>query len=88
MERQIRTVAICRKDSLFVGSLEAGERFSILLTVMLNCMLVGANPYEYMADVISKIASDSPASRLDELLPRQWQAARQVAEEQDRGEAR
>ena len=88
VERQIRTVAICRKNSLFVGSLEAGERFSVLLTVMLNCMLVGANPYDYMADVISKIASDWPSSRLDELLPRQWHAARQATEEQARGEAR
>ena len=87
VERQIRTVAICRKNSLFVGSLEAGERFSVLLTIMLNCMLVGANPYDYMADVISKIASDWPTSRLDELLPRQWQTDRIAAQEQARGNA-
>lgn len=86
VERQIRTVALFRNNSLFVGSLEAGKRFSILLTVMLNCMLVGANPYDYIADVVSKIACDWPASRIDELLPRQWLAAKQAAEEQARGE--
>jgi len=81
VERQIRTVALFRKNSLFVGSLEAGKRYATLLTIVLNCMLVGANPYEYIADVIDKIAGDWPASRLDELLPRQWLAARQASKE-------
>ena len=85
-ERQIRTVTIFRKNSLFVGSIEAGKRYSVLLTMMLNCLLVGANPYEYLADVISKISSDWPSSRIRELLPRQWQATRKAAEEQARGE--
>lgn len=87
VERQIRTIALFRKNSLFVGTLEAGDRYATLLTVMLNCLLVGANPYEYIADVINKIACDWPASRIDELLPRQWHAARQAVEEQAAGEA-
>ncbi|MCP4449631.1 MAG: transposase domain-containing protein, partial [Myxococcales bacterium] len=73
-------------NSLFVGSIEAGKRYSILLTMMLNCLLVSANPSEYLADVISKIASGWPSARIRELLPRQWQAAGKVAEEQARGE--
>ena len=87
VERQIRTVALFRKNSLFVGSLDAGKRYATLLTVMLNCLLVGANPYEYIADVIGKIACDWPASDIDALLPRQWQAARKLAEEQTTGDA-
>lgn len=79
VERQIRSVALFRKNSLFVGSLEAGNRYATLLTVMLNCLLVGANPYNYVADVISKVAAGWPLQRLDELLPRQWQAARVAA---------
>jgi len=87
VERQIRTVALFRKNSLFVGSLEAGKRYATLLTVMLNCLLVGANPYEYIADVINKIACDWPASDIDALLPRQWQEARMLAKEQAAGDA-
>ena len=87
VERQIRTVALFRKNSLFVGSLEAGKRYASLLTVMLNCLLVGANPYDYISDVINKIACNWPASDIDALLPRQWQEARQLAEEQAAGDA-
>ena len=81
VERLIRTVALFRKNSLFVGSVEAGERFAILLTIMLECVLAGVNPYDYLADVIDKIAGQWPASRAAELLPRAWRAARQA--EQD-----
>lgn len=77
VERQIRTAALFRKNSLFFGTVEAGERHSVLLTVLLNCVLAGVNPYEYLVDVIGKIAADWPASRADELLPRNWLEARQ-----------
>jgi transposase len=86
VERLLRVVATFRKNSLVVGSLEAGERYANLLTVLLNCELVGVNPYVYLVDVIDKIASDWPAGRIDELLPRAWLAARQ-AEQQAPGQA-
>jgi IS66 C-terminal element len=74
---------------LFIGSLEAGPRYAALLSLMLECNLVGANPYDYLVDVIDKIAADWPAARAAELLPRAWLAARQteVAEQQALGEA-
>jgi transposase len=86
VERLLRVVATFRKNSLFVGSLEAGERYANLLTVLLNCELAGVNPYVYLVDVIDKIAADWPADRAAELLPRAWLAARQ-AEEQRPGHA-
>jgi len=86
VERLLRVVSTFRKNSLFVGSLEAGERYANLLTVLLNCELAGVNPYVYLVDVIDKIADDWPADRAAELLPRAWLAARQ-AEQQAPGEA-
>lgn len=86
VERLLRVVATFRKNSLFVGSLEAGERYANLLTVLLNCELAGVNPYVYLVDVIDKIAADWPAGRVDELLPRAWLAAR-LAEQQAPGQA-
>jgi transposase len=77
VERQIRTVALFRKNSLFFGSLDAGERHAVLLTILLNCVLAGVNPYEYLVDVIDKIAADWPTARAAELLPRNWLEARQ-----------
>jgi len=86
VERLLRVVATFRKNSLFVGSLDAGERYANLLTILLNCELAGVNPYVYLVDVIDKIAGDWPADRAAELLPRAWLAARQ-AEQQPPGQA-
>jgi transposase len=86
VERLLRVVSTFRKNSLFVGSLDAGERYANVLTVLLNCELVGVNPYVYLVDVIDKIAADWPADRVAELLPRAWLAARQ-AEQQPPGQA-
>lgn len=77
VERQIRTITLFRKNSLFVGSLEAGQRYAVLLTLVLECVLAGVNPYDYLVDVIDKVANDWPNSRAAELLPRAWAAARQ-----------
>jgi transposase len=86
VERLLRVVATFRKNSLFVGSLDAGERYANVLTILLNCELAGVNPYVYLVDVIDKIAADWPADRVTELLPRAWLAARQ-AEQQPPGQA-
>ena len=86
VERLLRVVSTFRKNSLFVGSLDAGERYANVLTVLLNCELAGVNPYVYLVDVIDKIAADWPAGRVTELLPRAWLAARQ-AEQQRPGQA-
>ena len=77
VERLLRVVSTFRKNSLFVGSLEAGERYANLLTILLNCELAGVNPFVYLVDVIDKISADWPADRAAELLPRAWLAARQ-----------
>lgn len=81
VERLLRVVSTFRKNSLFVGSLEAGERYANLLTILLNCELAGVNPSVYLVDVIDKIASDWPADRVDELLPHAWLAARQAEQQ-------
>jgi transposase len=86
VERLLRVVSTFRKNSLFVGSLDAGERYANLLTILLNCELAGVNPYVYLVDVIDKIAADWPVDRVAELLPRAWLAARQ-AEQQPPGQA-
>lgn len=75
VERLIRTVALFRKNSLFVGSLEAGQRYAALLTLAINCALCGANPFEYFTELFDRIADGWPAALAADLMPQAWLAA-------------
>lgn len=81
VERLLRAVALFRKNSLFVGSIEAGQRYAVQLTLAVNCTLVGANHFEYFNSLYSHIAAGWPASRASELMPRAWLAAQQKTEQ-------
>lgn len=83
VERLLRSVALFRKNSLFVGSLEAGERYAALLTLAVNCALVGANPFAYFNQVFEHLAAGWPKSRAAELMPQAWLAAQQKTEQVD-----
>ena len=69
-------VAIGRKNYLFVGSEAGGETAAIIYTVLCSCKVIGVNPNAYLRDVFDKLANGWKMNRLEELLPRQWQAAR------------
>lgn len=70
-ERQIRPIAIGRKNWLFVGCEEGGEATAIFCSLIQTCRSMQINPREYLEDVMRKI-NDYPHSRLSELLPDQW----------------
>ena len=76
VERQQRRTAILRKASLFTGSDEGGRRMAILETAVVCCELAGAPLFEYLRDVFAKLAGNWPNSRIGELLPAAWLAAR------------
>jgi hypothetical protein len=50
-ENALRINALIRKNSLFVGSLAAGHRDAVALTVLHSCRLQGLNPADYLAQV-------------------------------------
>ena len=50
-ENALRINALIRKNSLFVGSLEAGHRDAVALTVLHSCRLLGLGPADYLARV-------------------------------------
>ncbi len=71
LEREIRPVALGRKNWLFAGSYEGGHRAAVLYSVLASCRAAGAGPFEYLSDVLS-----APDRRL---TPRAWMAARPTA---------
>ena len=73
-ERRLRWVAIGRKNFLFAGSDTGAERLAVGYSLTGSCHANGVNPLEYLTDVIEKLQSGWPTSRLDELLPNVWRA--------------
>jgi transposase len=71
-ERQIRSLAVGRKNYLFAGSDAAAENAAILYSLVRTAALAGIDTYAYLKSVIEKIASGWPQSRIDELLPENY----------------
>jgi len=73
-ERAVRPIALGRKNWLFVGSRQAGERAAALMTLIESAKLCGLDPWAYPRDVFAKLPT-WPNSRLGELLPHHWSTA-------------
>jgi hypothetical protein len=76
-ERALRVVALGRKNFLFVGDEEHGANLAGLYSLVATCDSVGLDPVEYLKDVIMRV-DGHPASRIDEMLPQNWQAPAQI----------
>ena len=74
-EQQLRAIALGRNNFLFFGSHRAAEQAAVLYSLTRTCALQGVSPLAYLTDVLRKLAAGWPQSRIDELLPGNWQAA-------------
>jgi transposase len=74
-ERALRAVALGRKNWLFAGSDDGGERGAALYTLLGTAKLNDLNPESYLRYVLERIA-EHPVNRIDELLP--WNVAAAV----------
>jgi len=70
-ENALRRIGVGRKNWMFCGSDTGGRTAAILFSVIATCERHRVNPFEYLRDVLSRIAAH-PISRLAELLPGQW----------------
>ncbi len=68
VERAMRPVALGRKNWLFAGSDDGGERAAAIYSLIGTAKLNGLDPEAYLRHVIGCIA-DHPVNRVDELLP-------------------
>ena len=73
-ERALRGIALGRKSWLFCGSDRGGQRAAILYSLIVTAKMNDVDPQAWLADILARIAGH-PASRLDELLPWNWQDA-------------
>lgn len=74
-EQAIRAVALGRKNWLFAGGDEGGRRAALLYSILATCRSAGVEPFAYLTDVLGRVQR-TPESRVAELTPRRWAAAR------------
>jgi transposase len=67
-ERALRAVALGRKNWLFAGSDDGGERAAAIYTLLGTAKLNDLNPEGYLRYVLEHIA-DHPINQIEELLP-------------------
>ena len=84
IENRIRPVALGRSNWLFAGSLRAGQRAAVVMSLIQSAKLNGHDPYQYLKDVLERLPSH-PASRIEELLPHRWSASAVVRQTGTKG---
>lgn len=70
-ENQLRVVAVGRKNWLFAGSLEGAHRAAVLYSLVQSCKLVDVPPFEYLKDVLLRVATH-PQRLIQQLTPKGW----------------
>jgi len=73
-EREMKRIAIGRKNWLFVGSANGGRTAAVLFSFTSTCHRLGIEPWAYLQDVLTRLPRTS-AEQLSDLLPDRWQAA-------------
>ena len=76
-EREMKRIAIGRKNWLFVGSDKGGRTAAVLFSFTSTCHRLGVEPWAYLQDVLTRLPT-LPADRLAELLPDRWKASQVV----------
>jgi transposase len=75
VENSVRPLKLGAKNWLQIGHPNAGPRLANLFTLVENCRQEGVDPEAYLIDIIARLP-DHPMSRIAEMLPRAWKAAR------------
>jgi transposase len=77
-EREMKRIAIGRKNWLFVGSATGGRTAAVLYSFTSTCARLQIEPWAYLQDVLTRLPRTQTADLAD-LLPDRWQAARRQA---------
>jgi transposase len=76
VENAIRPTAIGKKNWLFFGSEEAGQRSAVMYTLIENCRMHGIDPYAYLKDMLERLPTTTN-QQVDQLTPLNWKEKRQ-----------
>ena len=78
-ERELRAIAIGRRNWTFAGSDEGGRRAATIYSLIATAKLNDVDPQAWLADVLARLP-DHSAKRIHELLPWNWRQQHSAAE--------
>ncbi len=73
-ENAVRPLVVGRKNWLFVGSQQAGERAAVVMSLIESAKLNGHDPWAYLKDVFERLPTLKHRD-LAQLLPHNWRPA-------------
>jgi transposase len=76
VENAIRPTAVGKKNWLFFGSEDAGQRSAVIYTLIENCRRHRVEPYTYLKDVLERLPNMT-IQEVNQLTPLHWKKARQ-----------
>jgi transposase len=79
VERAIRPIALGRKNHLFAGSDGGAARWATVASLIATAKLNDIEPFAYLRDVLERMSNGYPMSRLDDLMPWNWNQLRAAA---------
>ena len=71
IENAIRPSALGKKNFLFFGHPEAGERSAVIYTLLGSCRRHGLNPFDYLKDLFTRLPS-AKITQIKEFTPAAW----------------
>ena len=78
-ERELRAVALGRKNWTFAGSDEGGRRAAAIYSLIATAKLNDIDPQAWLANLLARLL-DYPAKRISDLLPWNWRPPPRIAE--------
>jgi transposase len=71
VENAIRPTALGKKNWLFVGQAETGQRSAILYTIVECCRRRGLDPFAYLRDILTRLPT-ATNWQINQLTPEAW----------------
>jgi transposase len=75
VENAIRPSAIGKKNWLFIGHPDAGQRSAIIYSIVVSCQRHGHDPHAYLRDILTRLPALTNRFDLDALTPVNWKPA-------------
>lgn len=71
VENAIRPIVVARKNHLFIGSPEAGQKSAVIYSILLSAKACGVPPQTYLRDLMKRLPTATP-DEIALLTPANW----------------